>query len=89
MSGIENIKHYLAMRKAKPLGGMAEILHWIHTGEEWEAEITLADLREAVDAIDALKARVAELEGNIDHDRPPQRPVTGRPIYPKNDGEKT
>jgi hypothetical protein len=43
---IERVARYVAMRDAKPLRHADDIIHAIHTGSEWEAELTLSDLRE-------------------------------------------
>lgn len=42
---LKPLLHYLAMREAKPLHGLNEIIHGIHGGTEWEAQITLDHLR--------------------------------------------
>jgi hypothetical protein len=41
----EPIKHYIAMREAKPLRQMDDSIHGIHIGTEWAAELKLSSLR--------------------------------------------
>ena len=50
---IVRIRHYLAMRGAKPIRHASDIIHGIHTGTQWEAEILLSDLRLVTEAVDA------------------------------------
>ena len=65
MKGAAAIKHYLQMRQEKPIIGLSDAVHVIHSGTEWEAEITLADLSATVkshaDMLAALKAVAYEL----------------------------
>lgn len=39
------IERYVAMRDAKPLNNLDDLIHGIHTGTEWAAELRLSDLR--------------------------------------------
>lgn len=48
MNAQERIKHFLKMWDAKPLYGRADSIYGFHVGTEWEAELTITDLREAV-----------------------------------------
>lgn len=50
MSAIDRITHYVAMREAKPMRGMADEIHGIHAGEEWEARLFLSDIKEIASA---------------------------------------
>lgn len=45
---VARIKHYLAMRDAQPIRQSADIIHGIHSGTEWEADLLLSDLRTVV-----------------------------------------
>lgn len=45
---LERVKRYIDMRDAKPLRQIDDSIHGIHMGTEWEAELTLADLRAVV-----------------------------------------
>lgn len=47
------LMHYLKMRDAKPMRGMADVIHGLHSGTEWEAEITVSDLRTIASALAA------------------------------------
>jgi hypothetical protein len=42
---LERIRKYVRIRKEMPLGGLGEIVHTIHAGTEYEAEISLEDLQ--------------------------------------------
>lgn len=45
-AGVEGVRRYLAARDAKPMRGTdAEVIHAIHVGTEWEAELRVSDLR--------------------------------------------
>jgi len=67
MSAIDRITHYVAMREAKPMRGMADEIHGIHAGEEWEARLFLSDIKEIASAIRAQSKRIAELEAEQKH----------------------
>ena len=42
---IKRVRHYLEMRKSKPFRGMdPDLIHGIHSGTKWEAELLLSDL---------------------------------------------
>ncbi len=43
---VEGVRRYLAARDAKPMHGTdPDVIHTIHTGTEWEAELRVSDLR--------------------------------------------
>lgn len=42
---LARIRHYLAMRDAQPIRASADIIHGIHSGTQWEADLLLSDLR--------------------------------------------
>lgn len=42
---IARIKHYLAMRDAQPMRQSGDIVHGIHSGTQWEADLLLSDIR--------------------------------------------
>ena len=42
---VGRVRRYVEMRAAKPLRGVGECIHRVHTGTEWEAELLLSDLR--------------------------------------------
>ena len=44
MEQLERLRHYLAMREARPLSGLSGMVHGIHSGTEWEAELHLSDI---------------------------------------------
>jgi len=45
-AGVEGVRRYLAARDAKPMRGMdPEVIHAIHAGTEWEADLRVSDLR--------------------------------------------
>ena len=45
MTPLERLRRYVAMRDARPMTGIGDTIHAIHTGSEWEAELSLDDLR--------------------------------------------
>lgn len=56
LSATHRVARYVEMTAAKPLRGAdRDLLHCIHTGTEWEAELRLSDIA-------ALMARAEELE---------------------------
>ena len=65
--GVEGVRRYLASRDAKPMRGIdPEVIHAIHIGTEWEAELRMSDLRSLAQhpapvGVDAHKATLASL----------------------------
>lgn len=45
---LANIEHYLHMRTSKPLLGIGDEIHRIHTGTDFEAAVTVSDLEDLV-----------------------------------------
>jgi hypothetical protein len=41
-AALEPFARYAEMREAKPLRGLDDVIHAIHTGSEWEAELRLS-----------------------------------------------
>ena len=52
---LSRIKRYVQMLHDKPLSQRGDVLHGIHTGTEWEAELRISDLREVLNLIEELK----------------------------------
>lgn len=46
-AALEPFARYAEMRAAKPFVGLGEEIHAIHTGTEWEAEITVSHVNAA------------------------------------------
>jgi hypothetical protein len=46
---LERIQQYLKMRTEKPINGLDDVIHGVHTGTEWEGTLSLSDLLLAVD----------------------------------------
>lgn len=44
-TSLDAIRHYVAMRDARPMNGLDDAIHCIHTGTEFAAELRLSDLR--------------------------------------------
>lgn len=47
----DRIRHYVAMRDEKPMLGIDDCIHAIHTGSKWEAELFLSDLRTVLESL--------------------------------------
>ena len=59
--GVEGVRRYLAARDAKPIRGMdPDVIHAIHTGTEWEAELRMSDLRALAQQPAAVDGAMAE-----------------------------
>lgn len=56
---LQRVAHYVRMREEKPLRQVDDHLHGVHVGTEWEAILTLSDLRSVVnshgDLVEALR----------------------------------
>lgn len=52
------VQHYVAMRDAMPIRGLSDDIHSIHAGTQWEASLSLTDLR----AVVAILAKHKEQE---------------------------
>ncbi len=52
---LEPFSHYSAMRSAKPLLGLGDIIHGVHHGSEWEANIKLSDCDNARTVLSKIK----------------------------------
>lgn len=61
-AGVEAIRHYVAMRDAKPLRQLDDVIHSVHAGTEWEAELRLSDLRLAATPTPPIEGRDADVE---------------------------
>ena len=42
----QRLLRYVEMRTAKPMNQLGDVVHGIHTGTEWEAELRLSDMRQ-------------------------------------------
>lgn len=61
--GVEGVRRYLASRDAKPMRGIdPEVIHAIHIGTEWEAELRMSDLRALAQQPAAVDRSWDELE---------------------------
>ena len=60
-AGVEAIRHYVAMRDAKPLRQSGDVIHSVHAGTEWEAELRLSDLRLAATPTPPIEGRDADV----------------------------
>lgn len=58
---LRRVQHYVAMRRAKPFLGLGDSIHCIHTGTEWEAELTFSDMSAIADHGAALLSSHAAL----------------------------
>lgn len=58
---LSRITRYAQMLHDKPLSQMGDVVHGIHTGTEWEAELRISDLREVLNLIEELKAALANI----------------------------
>lgn len=54
-NAIERIRDYVQIREEYQLRGLGDVIHGIHTGTEWEAEVRLSDLRALIKWIDEVK----------------------------------
>ena len=54
----ERVARYVQMRDEKPLRNQDDLITRLHTGTEWEAELTLSDLRALLDEHDRLAKRI-------------------------------
>jgi hypothetical protein len=52
---LETFSHYSAIRSAKPLLGLGDIIHGVHHGSEWEANIKLSDCDNARTVLSKIK----------------------------------
>ena len=52
IASLQPFAHYARMRAAKPLRNAAGVIHGIHSGTEWEAEITIQDCEAARKALE-------------------------------------
>jgi hypothetical protein len=52
---LERVRNYVAMRNIKPLRGLDDQIHGIHTGTDFEASLTFADLQILVYRLEALE----------------------------------
>jgi hypothetical protein len=50
-AALDRVRRYVEMRDQKPFSGLSDLIHGIHTGTEWEAELMLSDLRVIVEAL--------------------------------------
>jgi hypothetical protein len=69
----ERVARYVQMRDEKPLRGMDDDIHGLHSGTEWEAALSLSDLRALLDERDRLAGEVERLSALS---RPQPEPVT-------------
>lgn len=61
-AGLDAIRHYIAMRDAKPFRQMDDVIHSVHIGTEWEAELRLSDLRLVATPTPPIEGRDADVE---------------------------
>lgn len=60
-TGVKALRNYIAMRDAMPLGGLADCVHAIHTGSEYEAEIGFSDLKAVSTRLAIYEAALREI----------------------------
>jgi hypothetical protein len=58
---VGRVRRYVEMRAAKPLRGVGECIHGVHTGTEWEAELLLSDLRALLAERDRLREALRDV----------------------------
>jgi len=59
------INRYIAMRTAQPLKGLDDTIHAIHTGTEYEAELTFSDIVTMSAKIERLTERCEAYKGQV------------------------
>jgi hypothetical protein len=47
----DRIRHYVAMRDEMPFRQSGDIIHGIHAGTKWEAELLLSDIRAILEVL--------------------------------------
>lgn len=47
----DRIRHYVTMRDEKPFRQLDDVIHAIHTGSQWEAELLLSDIRAVLEIL--------------------------------------
>lgn len=58
---LSRITRYAQMLLYKPISQMGDVVHGIHTGTEWEAELRISDLREILSLIEGLRKELNEV----------------------------
>lgn len=61
----EAVSRYIAAWDARPIRGMSDVIHAMHLGESFGAELKMSDLRALTAAHAALVAEVARLRGAL------------------------
>ena len=74
---LSRIKRYVQMLHDKPLSQMGDVVHGVHTGTEWEAELRISDLREVLNLIEELKDALQWMVEN-DETNEGDEPLEGR-----------
>lgn len=67
---LDRISRYVMMRRLKPMRSMDDVIHGIHMGEEWEAELCLSDIDAAVALFQEMSHLILQYRNDLVYSLP-------------------